>query len=85
MQALEIAQQHGVAGVSPELCRFLSLGLEAHLGDLLRRAAVLARQRADVGRRLPGMEVRRFILKSSVLCFWSPRTITSLNYAFIMM
>jgi hypothetical protein len=57
IKAREIARQHGVAGVSPEVCKLVSLGLEAHLGDLLRRAFVLARQRADIGRRLPGMEV----------------------------
>ena len=57
-KAREIARQHGVAGVSPEVCKLVSLGLEAHMGDLLRRAFVLARQRADIGRRLPGMEVR---------------------------
>ena len=27
------------------------------MGDLLRRAFVIARQRSDVGRRMPGMEV----------------------------
>lgn len=57
LQAREVAREHGLANVSPELCRVVSLGLEAHLGNLLRRAFVLARQRADVGRRLPGMEV----------------------------
>ena len=35
----------------------MSRALEAHMGDLLRRAYVIARQRADVGRRMPGMEV----------------------------
>lgn len=57
LQAREVAREHGLPNVSPELCRVMSLGLEAHLGNLLRRAFVLARQRADVGRRLPGMEV----------------------------
>lgn len=56
-QAMKIASQHGIARVSPQLGKLMSHALEAHLGDLLRRAFVMGRQRADVGRRLPGMEV----------------------------
>ena len=57
LQVQEVASRHGVLHMSPDLHAFFSTALEAHLGGLLRRAAVLSRQRADVGRRVPGMEV----------------------------
>jgi hypothetical protein len=67
VQAKKIAGQHGISRVSPQLHRFMSHALESHLGDLIRRAHVMARQRADVGRRLPGMEVRTSISNSPVV------------------
>lgn len=59
LQARSIAAHHGVPSISPNLHAYISRALEAHMGDLLRRAYVIARQRADVGRRMPGMEVGR--------------------------
>ena len=56
-QARSIAAHHGVPSISPNLHAYMSRALEAHMGDLLRRAYVIARQRADVGRRMPAMEV----------------------------
>ena len=58
-QARAVAGHHGISTVSPNVHAYLSRALEAHMGDLLRRAYVIARQRSDVGRRMPGMEVSR--------------------------
>ena len=59
LQAKAIASQHGIPTISPSLHAYMSRALEAHMGDLLRRAYVIARQRSDVGRRMPAMEVGR--------------------------
>ncbi len=40
------------------------------MGDLLRRAYVIARQRSDVGRRMPAMEVGCHLL--ALLAFSCP-------------
>ncbi|CAL5220372.1 g2375 [Coccomyxa viridis] len=55
-KAKAIATQHGIPTISPNLHAYMSRALEAHMGDLLRRAYVIARQRSDVGRRMPAME-----------------------------
>ncbi len=60
VQARGVASHHGISTVSPNVHAYLSRALEAHMGDLLRRAYVIARQRSDVGRRMPGMEVGRY-------------------------
>ena len=57
LQAKGIASQHGIPTISPNLHAYMSRALEAHMGDLMRRAYVIARQRSDVGRRMPAMEV----------------------------
>lgn len=66
LQAKGIASQHGIPTISPNLHAYMSRALEAHMGDLLRRAYVIARQRSDVGRRMPAMEV------NPLSCFAGP-------------
>ena len=68
VQVSEAAAQHGISSVAPELHAFLSTALDAHLSGLIRRAGVAARQRADVGRRVPGMEVGHALLNSHTRC-----------------
>ena len=67
LQAKAIATQHGIPTISPNLHAYMSRALEAHMGDLLRRAYVIARQRSDVGRRMPAMEVGQVVALQACL------------------